>query len=615
MKKIIPLLIAVAVVVAFAIGYSGLKDNAIAKDQNKIIYHNTDTRNSCIEAMSELLNDKSILLLGSSELSASDNIGYPPALFNQGNSDFNIIMMGRGYMQSLHHAISVAALADKIVNKKVVLIISPQWFTKGHLSGEAYASRFSERLYAEMVKNAKLTYKTKRKIADRVESLLEIGNPDEYKRVLLYNDVYIEKNISPAAVLQLSIWDSITNAKQKKDLLNNVSELQVNTREEKIISNDIDYKMLLYEAEQAGINACANNDLYINDDYYTAYVKDAYESSKDSQTTLSYLESLEYDDFELFLTVCYETGISPLIVSVPVNGIWYDWIGFPNEDRQAYYQKIRDVCQAHEVSMLDFSEKEFEHYFLKDIMHMGWKGWVYLDEAVYRYYLDNGIYIDYPFFVKGYIEKKDGCSEIQIGNMLSDIQTADLHYGEYKIGLTLSKDGYLRGETDIDTTALLTGELIAHGEHGAGLRCMVYFGKNEELFSGANQEMSAGVTKDTADTYTISTSVEGNRFNAVVFQVFDKDMKHLENINIMKDTGDVSGIYRNESDAGYYTFIIKGNSNQADEGIASRVYLNNEDEVHYQYTVDRISDKNIEVTNINIWHTAFETDGISDGQD
>jgi len=38
------------------------------------------------------------------------------------------------------------------------------------------------------------------------------------------------------------------------------------------------------------------------------------------------------------------------------------------------------------VKTADFSDKEYEKYFLKDIMHMGWKGWVYFDEAVFNFY-------------------------------------------------------------------------------------------------------------------------------------------------------------------------------------------------------------------------------------
>lgn len=387
MKRIIPTIIAVVMLFGFVTGYSKYTKDVLKQNQIKMIYNNTDTRNSCIEAMDELTNENTILLMGSSELSASDNVGYPPSLFNYGNSDFNIIMMGRGNMQSLHHAISLGALDKSIESRKVVLIISPQWFTASHLSGEAYASRFSERLFEAMLKNSNISYETKRAIADRVESLLEDGNPEEYKRVLLYDKAYIEKSASIPGLAQLVAWNNVTSIKQRKDLLEEIDTKEIKPNDKKVIAEEIDFKKLLDRAEQAGIEACTNNDLYIYDEYYTKYVEPNFSSRKDSEVDSSYLDSPEYGDLELFLTVCEETGINPLIVNIPVNGIWYDHIGFPISDRQAYYQKIRDICSSHDVSILDFSDREYEHYFLKDIMHLGWKGWVYLDEGVYKYYL------------------------------------------------------------------------------------------------------------------------------------------------------------------------------------------------------------------------------------
>ena len=109
-------------------------------------------------------------------------------------------------------------------------------------------------------------------------------------------------------------------------------------------------------------------------------------SLKGSYSDASYVESPEYDDFRLFLDVCKELNIEPLIISAPVNGRWYDYAEFSKADRNTYYQNIRDICREYNVKLADFSQKEYEIYFLRDIMHLGWKGWVYLDRAVYEFY-------------------------------------------------------------------------------------------------------------------------------------------------------------------------------------------------------------------------------------
>lgn len=384
MKKVLSCIIAVVMLIVTCLGINHYCDSAIEGKNKELIYYNTDNRNSCKEAMEAIFECNAIPVFGSSELSAADDIAYPPVLFHNGNSDFNMILIGRGSMQSLHHTINLGAMADVIPNRKVVLILSPQWFTASHLSSEAYASRFSERMYAEFIKNPQISKETKRKVSDRVEALL-VSDPKELEQVKQYETVYLERSLNPVYHVQLKIYDSFMTLKQKFTLLDAEKDRQAADWDSANI-DEIDFDVLMQEAVKAGEKACTNNEYYIYDEYYDTYVRAVLEERKDSQVDSSYLVSPEYDDFRLFLDVCKETGIEPLVVSIPVNGYWYDWIGFSKEERQAYYQKIRGICDEYGVQMADFSDKEYEPYFLKDIMHLGWKGWVYLDEAVYKFY-------------------------------------------------------------------------------------------------------------------------------------------------------------------------------------------------------------------------------------
>ncbi|HAZ37323.1 MAG TPA: D-alanyl-lipoteichoic acid biosynthesis protein DltD, partial [Clostridiaceae bacterium] len=36
----------------------------------------------------------------------------------------------------------------------------------------------------------------------------------------------------------------------------------------------------------------------------------------------------------------------------------------------------------------DFSGSEYEKYFLGDIMHVGWKGWIKIDGEIEKYYYE-----------------------------------------------------------------------------------------------------------------------------------------------------------------------------------------------------------------------------------
>lgn len=384
MKKTASFAIALLLFTVTWIGFNIYSKNAVVRKSSELFYYNTDSRNSCKAALKEILKENSIPVFGSSELSAADDIAYPKSLFKNGNSDFNMVLMGRGYTQSLHHVISIGAAADILPDRKAVLILSPQWFTSSHLSQDGYADRFSERMYSEFLKNPHISYATKERVSERVKSLLTT-DLQQLERVKKYEEVFIKHSLNPVVQLEMRLYDSFMNMRQRYLLGKEIKSLNTDNSQG-VAAELIDYDSLMNEAQEEGEKACTNNDFYIYDEYYDTYIRDSKEDNKGAYKDMSYLTSPEYEDLRLFLDVCKETGIEPLIVSVPVNGRWYDWAGFPKEDREGYYENIKDICEEYKVELADFSDKEYEAYFLKDIMHLGWKGWVYLDEAVYQFY-------------------------------------------------------------------------------------------------------------------------------------------------------------------------------------------------------------------------------------
>ena len=391
MKKIIAFAGAVIFFLMTCVGIKLYLKQNISENRNGLIYYGPDNRNFCKTAMEEVLTKSGdvIPVFGSSELWVSDDNAYPQSLFQNGNSDFNMVLIGRGYMQSLHHTMNIGAMANIIPNKKVVLILSPQWFAPSQLTSDAYVSRFSERIYVEFLKNPDISHNIKSSVTERLKTLLA-ADPTQLKRVEKYEDIYVTHRPNILKYLEMSVYDAFMDIKQMYSLNQDINSqnFEKNSTTSVKIEN-IRFDELMEKAVEAGKRESTNNEFYIYDEYYNTYVRDWQDAKKDSEINSSYLESPEYDDFRLFLDICKETEIEPLIVNIPVNGRWYDWIGFPKEEREAYYQKIRSICEDYQVQIADFSDKEYEEYFLKDIMHLGWKGWVYLDEAIYHFYKED----------------------------------------------------------------------------------------------------------------------------------------------------------------------------------------------------------------------------------
>lgn len=88
------------------------------------------------------------------------------------------------------------------------------------------------------------------------------------------------------------------------------------------------------------------------------------------------------------LDVCREKGIEPLFIHVPLHGQWSDYTGFAADRRTEYYEHVRSIAQEYGVKLLDLTGFEYEPYFMCDTMHLGWKGWLAVDQALISYYYE-----------------------------------------------------------------------------------------------------------------------------------------------------------------------------------------------------------------------------------
>ena len=149
---------------------------------------------------------------------------------------------------------------------------------------------------------------------------------------------------------------------------------------------EIDWEKEEKLAIDTGKSECTNNDLYVYDDYYNTYLKPNIDSLKDSFKDIDLVNSNEMKDYELFLKMCKQTGVKPYIVFMSTNGYYYDFTGLTKEKRDKFYDKLVQLANMYNVDYLDLRDHEYEPYFFKDVMHLGWKGWLYVDRKIAEYY-------------------------------------------------------------------------------------------------------------------------------------------------------------------------------------------------------------------------------------
>jgi D-alanine transfer protein len=324
----------------------------------------------------------SLMVMGSSELESS--VPQNPRSFLPANvSNFDLFLSGQGHTQSLYHAIELAAMAGDLREKKVALIVSPQWFSPAGIEPGAFQALFSEAAWQGMLDNSLLAPQTKAALIARGSALMN-GTPGfdgpsgtgiaDYAARIFWKPY--DKVVRRARALRIELSSAQVTAK---------SSLPYKVAEGSVPVEQIDWskEQTLAEAEGASIE---HNEFDIADPYFATYIQPRLAQLKDYMAATNYAAtSPEFGDLELFLDVARQLGVRVLLVSVPMNGRWFDYAGYPAARRSNYYARIREIADRSGVQLADFSQEEYEPYFLYDTQHLGWKGWLDVTQACIRF--------------------------------------------------------------------------------------------------------------------------------------------------------------------------------------------------------------------------------------
>lgn len=338
-------------------------------------------------AIAKNLDEHVIPIFGSSEFDHLKNTPYHPTkLFAK--TKFRPMIIGTGYYQCLSHAITLASIGESMVNKKAVLILSPQWFRKEGVVDEAFASRFSEPHYLAMLNNEMLSPKTRQYIEERTCKLLKVDDPT-LKRVEMYDRIQRGEGSFWDKAYK-SFWGAFLEEKDRFSIGARMKAAGLQRKsKESLKEESIDFDTYRTNA----VEECEKeeqNPFYFDSKYYRklkGILPGKKGSSKDAKN--GYGVSPEYEDLKSFLDVCKDMGIEPMLVLMPVNGYYYDYTEFPKEARQHYYQNIRDIAEEYGAKLADFSGDEYTPYFFCDRVHLGKKGWVDVNESIYKFYQED----------------------------------------------------------------------------------------------------------------------------------------------------------------------------------------------------------------------------------
>ena len=98
-------------------------------------------------------------------------------------------------------------------------------------------------------------------------------------------------------------------------------------------------------------------------------------------------QSAAWEDLDLVVDALKQLGSRPLLLSMPIAGVFFDRHGITREVRRdLYYERLRQLAARHAVPLLDFESSDEDTEFLSGFgSHLSEEGWKHYNAALERF--------------------------------------------------------------------------------------------------------------------------------------------------------------------------------------------------------------------------------------
>lgn len=343
-------------------------------------------------------------IYGSSEL-LFYNPYHASVLFRDYARGFSVFPVGKGGSAPLTWLQAFAAVGQQLRGRKVVLSVSPNWFFLHDLPAFYYAGNFSDLQASQFVFGTSLSSALKRRVAARMLEFPDSLKRDSFLRLavelladgsttsrLLYYLLLPLGKIRNAVFLSQDHWETVTFIRSQVDLRPVVDRQALGL---------LDWTALRGRAEEETRQLAGANPFGFDRSFWKFHSQDVLKqhNTTTSEAALQTLrQSKQWIDLEMLLEALRSWEVKALIVSMPVNGSYAEFMGIGRDVRDTYYETLRAICSRYGFRAIDFADHDQDKWFLLDWnYHLSRKGWVYYDQALDAFFHSNNVRGEAPF--------------------------------------------------------------------------------------------------------------------------------------------------------------------------------------------------------------------------
>ena len=356
-------------------------ENYYKTNDNSVRYSTSFEKYKSRDIIVENMTPRTLLLLGSSELTTTINENYHPTkIFNY--KDFNIMQVGDGNSQNIIPAATIGSIGNDVRNNEIVMIQSIQWFdNKNGILKDAFLSRISSEHVYNTMSNAKISHQTKEKFINRVIEL-STSNKELNKKYKSYKRYFLNGKGNKFTEEFIKLDNYFYVLKNKLNFYKNKGKENYPVSGEN--TPNYNWGELEKQVTEEAKERTNNNDYQIDNSYYDKYIRAKYDQLKNISKNTKYDDSKEYEDLDILLSIVKDLDLNIKFAILPAHGKWSDYTGIGSEKRQVAYNKLKEIAKKNNIEVMDYSSKEYEDYYMYDAMHVGWRGWIDFERDLYK---------------------------------------------------------------------------------------------------------------------------------------------------------------------------------------------------------------------------------------
>lgn len=324
--------------------------------------------------------DNPKLVFGSSELNPTPlGDSSLSRIFSGGALGMDIMTVGRAQCTDIWQALEVGAFADHMVDRRVVIIPSMQWFMCYRDPAGDFSAVYSSDAYEACMDSSWLSDGLRDRLAARVEAYGQ-GEAAHGPQAL------IDAVDAAAARFQ-------TDFRLGSDIMRETSAGKDAAGDDEASSSSMlatgsapDWDALIADGQKRA-RAQSTNDYGVRDDWFANELPAWIRSTKRWRfANREPFSSQELEDLQMTLDVCREARLKPLVIIQPVKGALYDATVYTADVRATYYDMVRSACEDGGVDVADFSDHEYDTYFLRDYLHPSEEGAAWYARAIWEFF-------------------------------------------------------------------------------------------------------------------------------------------------------------------------------------------------------------------------------------